>query len=132
MASEKEIKEIHENGMNILEDLTNNVQEIQEQVLEEILKSNAGTEYLSRFFPNGEADNQSFKTNVLPIISYEHIKPYIDRIASGETSSILLAYRIIQFLLSTGTSGGQPKLIPMTAESFEKRMSDLLLSDLVT
>ncbi|MFQ6635452.1 hypothetical protein Gotur_010561 [Gossypium turneri] len=131
MASEKEIKEIYENGMNILEDLTNNVQEIQEQVLEEILKRNAGTEYLSRFFPSGEADNQSFKTNV-PIITYEDIKPYIDRIANGETSSILLAYRIIQFLLSTGTSGGQPKLIPMTAESFEKRMSDLLLSDLVT
>lgn len=113
-----------------MEDLTSNAHKLQEQVLEEILKSNAGTESLSRFFPNGQADKQSFKTNV-PIITYEDIKPYIDRIANGETLSILLAYRITQFIQSTGTSGGQPKLIPMTAESFEKRMCEPLLADLV-
>ncbi|MFQ6635460.1 hypothetical protein Gotur_010938 [Gossypium turneri] len=125
-----DIKEIYENVMNILEDLTSNAHKLQEQVLEEILKSNAGTEYLSRFFPNGQADKQSFKTNV-PIITYEDIKPYIDRIANGETPSILLAYRITQFIQSTGSSGGQPKLIPMTAESFKKRMYEPLLADLV-
>ncbi|MBA0654589.1 hypothetical protein Goklo_021564, partial [Gossypium klotzschianum] len=92
-----DIKEIYENVMNILEDLTSNAHKLQEQVLEEILKSNAGTEYLSRFFPNGQSDKQSFKTNV-PIITYEDIKPYIDRIANGETPSILLAYRITQFI----------------------------------
>ncbi|KAB2059500.1 hypothetical protein ES319_A11G308700v1 [Gossypium barbadense] len=116
MDGETDIKEIYENVMNILEDLTSNTHKLQEQVMEEILKSNAGTEYLSRFFPNGQADKQSFKTNV-PIITYEDIKPYIDRIANEETPSILLAYRITQFIQSTGTSEGQPKLIPMTAEN---------------
>ncbi|KAK5786798.1 hypothetical protein PVK06_041444 [Gossypium arboreum] len=100
MDGETDIKEIYENVMNILEDLTSNAHKLQEQVLEEILKSNAGTEYLSRFFPSGQADKQSFKTNV-PIITYEDIKPYIDRIANGETPSILLAYRITQFIQST-------------------------------
>ncbi|KAG8479456.1 hypothetical protein CXB51_029773 [Gossypium anomalum] len=56
MDGETDIKEMYENVMNILEDLTSNAHKLQEQVLEEILKSNAGTEYLSRFFPNGQAD----------------------------------------------------------------------------
>ncbi|MBA0670261.1 hypothetical protein Goklo_023956, partial [Gossypium klotzschianum] len=97
MAGESEIKETYENGMKILEDLTNNAHELQEQMLEEILRRNAGTEYLSRFFPSGQADKQNFKTNV-PIVTYEDIKPYIDRIANGETSSILFADPISQFL----------------------------------
>ncbi|MBA0803951.1 hypothetical protein Gohar_014109, partial [Gossypium harknessii] len=130
MAGEKEIKEIYENGMKILEELTSNAHEIQEQMLEEILIRNAGTEYLSRFFVHGENHKQNFKTNV-PIVTYEDIKPYIDRIANGETSSILFADPITQFIQSTGTSEGKPKLIPMTAESFEKRMVKPLLVDLV-
>ncbi|MBA0833207.1 hypothetical protein Goarm_017536 [Gossypium armourianum] len=130
MAGEKEIKEIYENGMKILEELTSNAHEIQEQMLEEILIRNAGTEYLSRFFVHGQNHKQNFKTNV-PIVTYEDIKPYIDRIANGETSSILFADPITQFIQSTGTSEGKPKLIPMTAESFEKRMVKPLLVDLV-
>ncbi|KAK8573688.1 hypothetical protein V6N13_009776 [Hibiscus sabdariffa] len=80
MADETEITEIYENGMKILEDLTNNAHEIQDQVLEEILTRNAGTEYLSRFFLNGQVDKQNFKTNV-PIVTYDGTKPYIYRIA---------------------------------------------------
>ncbi|KAK8973561.1 hypothetical protein V6N11_030751 [Hibiscus sabdariffa] len=130
MADETEIKEIYENGMKILEDLTSNAHEIQDQVLEEILTRNAGTEYLSRFFLNGQVDKQNFKTNV-PIVTYDDIKPYIDRIAGGEPSSILLADPIIQFIQSTGTSGGQPKLIPITAKSFKKRIMEPLLAEFV-
>ncbi|KAG8479461.1 hypothetical protein CXB51_029747 [Gossypium anomalum] len=131
MAGEIEIKEIYENGMKILEDLTNNAHELQEQMLEEILRRNAGTEYLSRFFPSGQADKLNFKTNV-PIVTYEDTKPYIDRIANGETSSILVADPIIQFIRSSGTSGSQQKLIPITAESFEKGKYHLFLVDIVT
>ncbi|KAK8329735.1 hypothetical protein V6Z12_A11G343800 [Gossypium hirsutum] len=116
--------------MKILEELTSNAHEIQEQMLEEILIRNAGTEYLSRFFVNGQNHKQNFETNV-PIVTYEDIKPYIDRIANGETSSILFADPITQFIQSTGTSEGKPKLIPMTSESFEKRMVKPLLVDLV-
>ncbi|KAG8479459.1 hypothetical protein CXB51_029824 [Gossypium anomalum] len=64
MDGDIEIKKIYENGMKILEHLTNNAHELQEQMLEEILKRNAGTEYLSRFFSSDQADKQSFKTNV--------------------------------------------------------------------
>ncbi|XP_022753984.1 indole-3-acetic acid-amido synthetase GH3.17-like [Durio zibethinus] len=108
----------YEAGMKMMEELTTNAEQIQEQVLEEILGRNAGTEYLRRFL-RGETDTKLFKANV-PIVTYEDIKPYIDRIANGEPSDILLDEPVIQFYRSSGTSGGQPKLIPTTAELANK------------
>ncbi|KAG8502924.1 hypothetical protein CXB51_000763 [Gossypium anomalum] len=55
----------------------------------------------------------------VPIVTYEDIKPYIDRIANGEPSNILLAESVLEFFRSSGTSGGQPKLIPVTAETLK-------------
>ncbi|OMO75759.1 GH3 auxin-responsive promoter [Corchorus capsularis] len=116
-----------EDGLQKLEELTINASQIQEKLLEEILKRNAETEYL-RGFLNGQAEKQVFKKNV-PIVTYEEIRPYIDRIANGEPSHILLADPIVEFMLSSGTSGGKPKLIPSTAESFETRMFESTLVD---
>ncbi|MBA0553229.1 hypothetical protein Golob_012429 [Gossypium lobatum] len=100
----------------MLEEITTNARQIQEQLLGEILCKNAETEYL-RGFLHGQTDKQLFKKNV-PIVTYDHIKPYIDRIANGKASSdILLVEPLIGFSLSSGTAGGQPKLIPITAES---------------
>ncbi|XVE50215.1 hypothetical protein DITRI_Ditri01bG0144000 [Diplodiscus trichospermus] len=108
----------HEAVLKMMEELTTNAQQIQEQVLEEILRKNAGTEYLSRFL-HGQTDKRLFKKNV-PIVSYEDIQPYIDRIANGEPSDILLAEPVTEFYRSSGTSGGRPKLIPVTAELVDK------------
>ena len=91
-----ETKELFENGMKILQELTTNAHQIQEQVLGDILMRNAGTEYL-RGFLNGQADKQLFGRNI-PIVTYEDIKPYINHIANGETSDILLADPITQFI----------------------------------
>ncbi|XVE80121.1 hypothetical protein DITRI_Ditri14bG0113800 [Diplodiscus trichospermus] len=104
----------YEDGLRMIEELTTNAQQIQEQVLGEILKRNAGTEYLSRFL-HGQTEKQLFKRNV-PTVTYEDTKPYIDRIVNGEPSDILLAEPVTGFFRSSGTSGGQPKLIPYTAE----------------
>lgn len=95
MADQMETRD-YENGLKFLEELTENGHRIHEQVLEEILLRNAGTEYLSRFL-NGHTDKQLFKNNV-PIVTYEDIKPCIDRIANGETSNILLADPISEFI----------------------------------
>ncbi|KAG8502574.1 hypothetical protein CXB51_000015 [Gossypium anomalum] len=113
-----EITKEYEDGLKLMEELTTNAQQIQEQVLSHILTTNAGTQYLSRFI-NGDADKQCFKTNV-SIVTYEDIKPYIDRIANGETSNILLTQPVHEFHLSTGTSGGLPKLIPVTVETYNQ------------
>ena len=90
-----ETKELFENGMKILQELTTNAHQIQEQVLGDILMRNAGTEYLGGFL-NGQADKQLFGRNI-PIVTYEDIKSYIDRIANGEPSDILLAEPVTAF-----------------------------------
>ncbi|GMJ02853.1 Gretchen Hagen 3.17 [Hibiscus trionum] len=101
-------------GMKMIEEITTNAEQTQEQLLRQILERNAGAEYLSRYL-NGETDKHLFKKNV-PIVTYEDIKPYIDRIANGETSNVLTAESVIQFYRSSGTSGENPKMIPVTAE----------------
>ncbi|KAG8501752.1 hypothetical protein CXB51_003952 [Gossypium anomalum] len=104
----------YEGGLKMIEELTTNAEQIQDEVLREILSRNAGTEYL-RGFLHGQTEKQLFKKNV-PIVTYEDLKPYIDRIANGETSDILLAEPVT----GSGTSGGQPKLMPVTAENNKK------------
>ncbi|KAK8705836.1 hypothetical protein V6N13_049422 [Hibiscus sabdariffa] len=108
-----------EDGLKMIEELTANAEQIQEQLLAQILDRNAGTEYLSRFL-SGKTDKELFKMKV-PVVSYEYIKPYIDRIANGDKSNILLAESVIEFHRSSGTSGGKPKLIPVTAETHNLR-----------
>ncbi|KAB2033599.1 hypothetical protein ERO13_D04G027400v2 [Gossypium hirsutum] len=107
-----------EGRLKMIAELTTNAEQIQDEVLGEILSRNAGTEYL-RGYLHGQTEKQLFKKNV-PIVTYEDLKPYIDRIANGETSDILLAEPITGFFLSSGTSGGQPKLMPVTAEVANK------------
>ncbi|KAH0931458.1 hypothetical protein HID58_008575 [Brassica napus] len=106
--------------LSILEDVTTNAKQVQDSVLEAILSRNAQTEYLKGFL-NGQLDKQSFKNN-LPVVTYEDYRPYIDRIANGESSDLICDQPIIVLLVSSGTSGGVPKLIPMTAEELEQRM----------
>ncbi|KAF8052682.1 hypothetical protein N665_1521s0006 [Sinapis alba] len=106
--------------MSVLEDVTSNAKEIQDSVLQAILSRNAQTEYL-RGFLNGQLDKKSFKKN-LPIVTYEDYRSYIDRIADGESSNLICDRPISLFLASTGTSGGFPKLIPLTAEDMEQRI----------
>ncbi|PPS04677.1 hypothetical protein GOBAR_AA15994 [Gossypium barbadense] len=78
----------YEGGLKTIEELTTNAEQIQDEL---------------------------FKKNV-PIVTYEDLKPYIDRIANGETSDILLGEPVT----GSGTSGGQPKLMPVTAEFANK------------
>ncbi|KAF5726615.1 auxin-responsive GH3 family protein [Tripterygium wilfordii] len=109
----------NEGGIKLLEDLTMNACQIQNQVLEEILSANADTEYLKGFL-EGKLDKESFKNNV-PIVNYEEIKSYIERIANGEPSDIISAEPITELLTSSGTSGGRPKIMPSTAKDLDRK-----------
>ncbi|XWS54111.1 hypothetical protein CRYUN_Cryun10bG0060300 [Craigia yunnanensis] len=109
----------NEAGMKILEDLTENVYQIQQRVLEEIITRNAHTEYLKGFL-NGQYDKELFKRKV-PVVNYEDIKPYIERIANGDSSNIISAEPITELLTSSGTSGGKPKMMPSTAEDLHRK-----------
>ncbi|MQL87508.1 hypothetical protein Taro_020055 [Colocasia esculenta] len=85
-----------EGTMRLLEDLTTNAGQVQQQVLTEILTRNAGTEYL-RGFLGGRVDRHLFKEKV-PIVDYEQVKPYIERLANGEPSSIISSQPISELL----------------------------------
>ncbi|PPS04668.1 hypothetical protein GOBAR_AA15985 [Gossypium barbadense] len=100
----------YEGGLKMIEELTTNAEQTQDEVLREILSRNVGTGYLMGFL-HGQTEKWLFKKNVL-VVTYEDLKPFIDRIANRETSEILLAKPVT----GSGTSGGQPKLMPVTAE----------------
>ncbi|KAK2973822.1 hypothetical protein RJ640_011750 [Escallonia rubra] len=110
-----------EGGLKLLEDLTINANLVQQQVLEKILTQNATTHYL-RGFLNGQSppDKTQFKKKV-PIVDYEEVKPYIERIANGEPSDIISAQTITELLTSSGTSAGRPKMMPSTAEDLDRK-----------
>ncbi|CAH8383990.1 unnamed protein product [Eruca vesicaria subsp. sativa] len=115
--------------LSVLEELTSNAKQIQEDVLTKILKANANTEYLSRFL-KGSFDKELFKKNV-PVVSYEDVKPYIDRVANGEPSDIISGEPITAFLRSSGTSSGNQKIYPINNILFENMLFGFTLSSLV-
>lgn len=114
-ACEKDAK-----ALEFIEEMTRNIDAVQERVLAEILSRNADTEYLRRFRLNGATDRDSFKSKV-PVVTYEDLQPEIQRIANGDRSPILSSHPISEFLTSSGTSAGERKLMPTIHEELDRR-----------
>lgn len=91
-ACEKDAK-----ALQFIEEMTKNTDSVQEKVLAEILSRNANTEYLQRFKVGGATDRDTFKSKV-PVVTYEDLKPYIDRVANGDRSPIFSSHPISEFL----------------------------------
>ncbi|CAL4987767.1 unnamed protein product [Urochloa decumbens] len=111
-------------SLQLIEGLTTHAGAIQRRVLREILAMNAGTDYLRGFLgPGADAADElaaAFKERV-PVVEYEDVKPYIERIANGAPSSLISSKPITELLTSSGTSGGQPKLMPSTEEELDRK-----------
>ncbi|GAV71170.1 LOW QUALITY PROTEIN: GH3 domain-containing protein [Cephalotus follicularis] len=107
-------------ALQFIEYVTSNADEMQKRVLAEILSRSANVECLQRHGLNGNTARHTFK-KVMPIVTYEGLKPDIDRIAYGDTSPILCSKPITEFLTSSGTSGGERKLMPTIAEELDRR-----------
>ncbi|KAF7823084.1 Indole-3-acetic acid-amido synthetase GH3.6 [Senna tora] len=110
----------HEKALEYIEDVTTNAHDIQKTVLAEILSRSAHVEYLQRHGLAGRTDKHTFK-NLIPVVTYDDLKPDIDRIANGDTSPILCSKPISEFLTSSGTSGGERKLMPTIEEELDRR-----------
>ncbi|XP_075671985.1 indole-3-acetic acid-amido synthetase GH3.6 [Castanea sativa] len=106
--------------LHFIEDVTANADKVQERVLGEILTRNANVEYLVKHGLKGHNDRETFK-KVIPVSTYEDIQQEINRIANGDTSKILCSRPISEFLTSSGTSGGERKLMPTIEEELERR-----------
>ncbi|XP_074320287.1 jasmonoyl--L-amino acid synthetase JAR4-like [Silene latifolia] len=110
------------------EEVTKDAERVQRELLEKILTQNVETEYLKKHgLKAGCFDPASFKECV-PVVTYTDIQPYIDRIADGDTSSILTSKRVPSFVLSSGTSNGKNKLVPY----LEEKMDACLVSKLTS
>ncbi|XP_041004746.1 indole-3-acetic acid-amido synthetase GH3.6-like [Juglans microcarpa x Juglans regia] len=107
-------------ALQFIEEVTSNADEVQKQVLSEILSRSANVEYLQRYGLDGRTDRETFK-KVVPVVTYEDLKPDIDRIANGDTSPILCSKPISEFLTSSGTSDGERKLMPTIEEELQRR-----------
>ncbi|KAJ7981656.1 putative Indole-3-acetic acid-amido synthetase GH3.6 [Quillaja saponaria] len=114
------LAEKNKKTLQFIEDVTAKADQVQKRVLAEILSRNANVEYLQRHGLDGQTDRESFK-KIMPVIKYEDIQPDINRIASGDTSPILCSKPISEFLTSSGTSGGERKLMPTIEEELERR-----------
>ncbi|KAM3393190.1 hypothetical protein ACQJBY_014055 [Aegilops geniculata] len=104
--------------LQLIEVLTKDVDSVQERVLAEILARNAGTEYLRSC--GGPTDRATFRAKV-PVVSYDALKPYIQRVANGDRSPILSGHPVSDFFTSSGTSGGEPKLTPNVEDESRRR-----------
>ncbi|KAG6408973.1 hypothetical protein SASPL_132001 [Salvia splendens] len=114
-ACEKDAK-----ALQFIEEMTRNADSVQENVLAQILRRNADTEYLNSFNLDGATDRESFKSKI-PMVTYEDLRPFIQRIADGDRSPILSSHPVSEFLTSSGTSAGERKLMPTIKEELDRR-----------
>ncbi|KAL3650257.1 hypothetical protein CASFOL_006660 [Castilleja foliolosa] len=114
-----------------IDEVTRNAAAEQQNALAQILAQNAETEYLKGFNLDGYSamDKKTFKSKV-PMVTYEDIQPLVRKIADGDSSPILCAQPISEFLWSSGTSG-EPKLIPSTKEVLDRNLLVFGLLDVV-
>lgn len=116
------IPEDHRRALAFIEDVTSNADKVQCRVLSEILCQNSVAEYLHRHGLTGPlaGDADAFR-RLIPVISYDDIQNDILRIAQGDTSPILCGRPISEFLTSSGTSGGERKLMPTIQDELDRR-----------
>lgn len=108
--------------LRFIEEMTTDVDAVQERVLAQILGRNAESEYLTRCGLAGATDRATFRAKV-PMATYEDLEPYVRRIADGDRSPILTGpgYPVLEFFTSSGTSGGERKLVPSVEDDTDRR-----------
>lgn len=111
----------HREALEFIEHVTANAGKVQRRVLAAILSQNAPAEYLRRYGVSGSADAVEAFRRLVPLVTYEGLQPDILRIANGDTSPILSGKPISEFLTSSGTSGGERKLMPTIADELDRR-----------
>ena len=108
-----------------IEEMTTNKDAVQERGLAFILVRNGDAEYLAKCgLAGADASDRATFSAKLPMATYDDLKPYILRIANVDRSRILSGsvYPISEFIVSSGTSDGEPKLIPAVKDEVDRRM----------
>lgn len=96
-AAPVEAPDSHRKALQFIEDVTANADQVQSRVLSEILRQNAGAEYLRRHGLGSAPESDAFK-RLVPVVTYDDLQQDIHRIAQGDTSPILCCCPISEFL----------------------------------
>jgi len=91
--------------------------EVQEEWLRKLISSAKDTEWGEKYNYKSIKSSGEFSQRV-PVSSYEKLKPYIDRLRSGE-QNLLWPEEVKWFAKSSGTTAGKSKYIPMSLSSIE-------------
>ncbi len=93
----------------------------QEALLARLLRGYAGTGY-GREHGAANVSTLAEYRRAFPVMTYDDYAPLIKRVMAGETE-LLLTEEPIGWAITRGTSGGEPKFIPMTANDLRIRVS---------
>ena len=93
----------------------------QEDVLHRFLKDYARTDYGAKHSAS-QIETISDYRKAFPVITYEKIKPMIERVMAGDIGA-LLSEEPVGWAITRGTTQGEPKFIPMTPTDLGMRIS---------
>lgn len=91
--------------------------EVQNELLEDIVKKASKTEY-GKQYGFGTIENYEHFKNKVPIVDYEDLFPYIERLMKGE-QNLLWPSEVRWFAKSSGTTNSRSKFIPVSQEALD-------------
>lgn len=91
--------------------------EVQRELLDSLIKKGANTVYGMKYGYSSITNADEFKRKV-PVVTYEDIFPYIDRLMHGE-QNVIWPSEIRWFAKSSGTTNSRSKFIPVSPEALE-------------
>jgi hypothetical protein len=92
--------------------------EVQHEWFEKLIWTNQLTEFGQKHSFSEIHSYSDFKSHI-PLQNYDSLKPYIERLMSGE-QELLCSYETKWFAKSSGTTNDLSKFIPVTRESLEE------------
>ncbi len=90
----------------------------QQRVLAYLLEHGRRTAYGEAHHFEQVTDEESFR-RVVPVVAYEYLRPYLDRIIVEKQSNVLWDTPVKWFAMSSGTTEDKSKYIPVTRESLQ-------------
>lgn len=93
-------------------------EEVQMELLMNLTRKASRTDYGKRYGFEGIDNYDDFK-NKVPVVNYEAIYPFIDRLMKGE-QNVLWPSEIRWFAKSSGTTNSRSKFIPVSNEALEE------------
>jgi hypothetical protein len=102
-------------------DAVNDPAKAQREVLQNLLQGYAQTGY-GKQHGAAEAKTLDDYRRAFPVVTYEDVKPLIQRVMAGEVS-LLLAEEPVGWAITRGTTKGESKFIPMTPTDLRMRIS---------